>query len=100
MVVQPWLGLSADLQEEIVLSSGEPITKKLPGQLSRARELGLRTCLAIDQRGSSGLKFGANFMPHARTIFAAVDHTERLAEIAFDIVVLVRNDDMVTWSRI
>ena len=56
-----WLGQSADPREDILLSSGEPITKKLQGQLSRARDLGFRTCLAIDQRGSS-LNFRANFM--------------------------------------
>jgi hypothetical protein len=51
VIVQPWLGQSANLQDEIVLSSGQPIGKKLRGQLSGARALGYRTCLAIDQRG-------------------------------------------------
>ena len=97
--VQPWLGQAADLREEIVLSSGEQITKKLQGQLSRARDLGFRTCLAIDQRGSSDLKFGANFMPLPGTIAAAVGQTEAAAKLSFDVIVLVGNDDTITWIR-
>lgn len=96
--VQPWLGQSADPREDILFSSGEPITKKLQGQLSRARDLGFRTCLAIDQRGSSDLNFGANFMRwgHDRP---AVGQTEAAAKLSFDVVVLVGNDDTDTWIR-
>jgi hypothetical protein len=97
--VQPWLGQSANLREEILLSSGEPFTKKLKGQLSRARELGYRTCLAIDQRGSPDLQFGANVMPLPGTIAAAVTHVENVAEVSFEVVVLVRSDDTVAWIR-
>ena len=39
VVVQPWLGQSANLREEIVLSSGEPLEKKLGGQLKHAGSL-------------------------------------------------------------
>ena len=97
--VQPWLGQSANLREEILLSSGEPITKKLKVQLSRARELGYQTCLAVDQRGSPDLKFGANFLPLPDTIAAAVRQVEDDAEVSFEMVVLIRSDDRVAWIR-
>ena len=97
--VQPWLGQSANLREEIVLSSGQPLAKKLRGQLSRARELGYRTCLAIDQHGSPDLKFGANFLPLPGTIVAAVEEVEAEVGDSFDAVVLIREDDAVHWIR-
>jgi len=97
--VQPWLGQSANLREEIVLSSGEPLGKKLTRQLSRARELGHRTCLAIDQRGSPDLEFGANFMPLPGTIIAALVQVEAAAGESFDVVALIREDDALYWIR-
>lgn len=99
VVVQPWLGQSANLREEIVLSSGEPLGKKLRGQLKHAGELGYRTCLVIDQRGSSDLKFGANFLPLPGTIVAALEQLEAVAGASFDILVLVREGDTVHWLR-
>ena len=97
--VEPWLGQSANLREEIILSSGEPLGKKLRGQLSRARELGYRTFLAIDQRGSPDLRFGANFLPLPGTIVAAVEDVETEARDSFDVLVLIREDNTVHWIR-
>lgn len=97
--VQPWLGQSANLQDEIVLSSGDPLRKKLRGQFSRARDLGYRTCLAVDQHGSPDLKFGANFLPLPDTVSAALQQVEATAGTSFDIVVLVRDGNTVHWIR-
>ena len=97
--VQPWLGQSANLREEIVLSSGEPLGKKLTRQLSRARELGHQTCLAIDQRGAPDLEFGANFMPLPGTIDAALGQVEVEAGESFDAVAVIREDDALYWIR-
>ena len=99
VIVQPWLGQSANLQDEIVLSSGQPLGKKLRGQQSGARALGYRTCLAIDQRGAPDLRFGANFMPHPETIAAAVEQVEVEAGAPFDLLALIRDDDTVRWLR-
>lgn len=97
--VQPWLGQSANLREEITLSSGELLSKKLRGQLSRARDLGCRTCVAIDQHGSPDLRFGANFLPLPGTIAAAVEQVEATVGTSFDIVVLIADGDRVHWIR-
>ena len=53
----------------------------------------------IDQRGSSDLKFGANFLPLPGTIVAALEHIEAVAGASFDILVLVREGDTVHWLR-
>ena len=82
--VQPWLRQAANPQEEIVLSSGEPLTKKLKGQVSRARELGCWACWAIDRRGSPDRKFGAN-LPSPGTIAGAVEQAEVATESSFDV---------------
>lgn len=95
--MQPWLSQSANLREEVVLSSGEALGKKLRGQLSHARGLGYRTCLAIDQSGSPDLRFGANFLPLPGTIIAAVEQVEAAAGASFDILVLI--GDTVQWLR-
>lgn len=95
--VQPWLGQSANLIEEVVLSSGDALGKKLRGQLARARGRGYRTCLAIDQSGSPDLRFGANFLPLPGTIVAAVEQVEVTAGASFDVLVLV--GDSVQWIR-
>ena len=97
--VQPWLGQSANLRDEILLSSGEALARKLHGQFSHARGLGYRTVLAIDQNGSPDLKFGGNFLPHPNTIIAAVEQVESAAGILFNILVLVREGDTVHWLR-
>jgi hypothetical protein len=97
--VQPWLGQSANLGEEILLSAGEALGKKLRGQFSHARGLDYRTCLAIDQGGSPDLKFGANFLPLPGTIIAAVEQLEAVAGESFDILVLLREGDIVHWLR-
>jgi hypothetical protein len=99
VIVQPWLRESANLHDEIVLSSGQSLGKKLRGQLSGARALGYRTCLAIDQRGAPDLRFGANFMPHPETIVAAVEQVEVAARVSFDLLALIRDDDTVRWLR-
>lgn len=99
VVVQPWLGQSANLQNEIVLSSGDALARKLRGQLSGARGLGYRTCLAIDQRGAADLKFGANFMPHPETIVNAIEQVEVEAGTPFDLLALIHDDDTVRWLR-
>ncbi len=97
--VQPWLSQSANVSEEIVLSFGEPLGNKLTKQLSRARELGHRTCLAIDQRGSPDLEFGANFMPLPGTIIAALVQIEAAAGESIDVVALILKDDALFWIR-
>jgi hypothetical protein len=99
LVVQPWLSQTANVREEIVLSSGDALGKKLRRQLSRARALGYRTCLALDQRGSTDLKFGANFLPLPDTIVAAVAEVEADAGDSLDALVLIREDDRVDWIR-
>jgi len=99
VVVQTWLGQSANLRVEVVLSSGKPLTKKLRGQLSRARELAYRTCLGIDQHGSPDLKFGANFLPQPTTIARRSEEVEAQAGNMFDMIVLIGNDESVHWIR-
>jgi len=97
--VQPWLGQSADLAEEIHLSSGDVLGKKLQRQLARARTLGYRTCLAIDRRGAADLEYGGNFLPAPETILAAVEREEADVGETFDVVALVSSDDVVRWLR-
>ena len=97
--VQPWLSQSANLRDEILLSSGEAFAKKLRGQLSHARGLGYRTVLAIDQNGAPDLKFGGNFLPLPGTIIAAVEQMESAAGASLDVLILVREDDTVHWLR-
>lgn len=97
--VQPWLGQSANLREEILLSSGDALRKKLWGQFSRARDLGYRTCVAIDQRGPRDLMFGANSLPLPDTVAAAVEQVEATVGSSFDIVILIGYGDRVHWIR-
>jgi hypothetical protein len=96
---QPWLSQSANVREELVLSLGEAFEKKINRQLSRARVLGYVTCLAIDQRGSPDLKFGANFLPHPGTIVAAIEEVEAAAGDSIDALALIHEDDTVLWIR-
>lgn len=77
IVVCPWLGSTADLADEVASSMGTATRKKLLGQLRRARDVGYRTALAIDGRGHDGLKFGANYLPSARTVQFVVEGLER-----------------------
>lgn len=97
--VEPVLGQSANVREEIVLSSGEALKKKLRGQLSRARALGYRTCLAIDQRGSRDLEFGANVLPLPETVVAAIEQVEATVGTLCDILFLIQESDRVLWLR-
>jgi hypothetical protein len=97
--VQPWLGQSANLHEEIVLSLGRAFEKKLKRQLFRTRKLGYRTCLVIDQQGSPDLRFEANFLPMPETILAAIEDVEAAAGHSLDTIALVREGDAVLWLR-
>lgn len=97
--VQPWLGQSANLTEEIVLSFGNPLEAKLKGQLLKARSLGYRTCLAIDQRGSPDLKYGANFLPSPETILIAIQKVEAKVGTSCDYLVIIRENEAVYWIR-
>lgn len=99
VVVQPWLSRSPNVLEEIVISTGEPIGKTLRRQLSYARAFGYWTCLAIDQRGSPDLTFGAHFLPLPGTIILAVQQVEATEGDSFDAAVVVREDDAVVWIR-
>jgi hypothetical protein len=97
--VQPWLSQSANLKEEVMLSSGEALGRKLRGQFSQARGLGYCTCLAIDQSGPPDLRFGANFLPRPGTIIAAVEQVEATAGASFDVLVLLEERHTVQWLR-
>jgi len=97
--VQPWLGTTADVRQEVIASSGETLGRKLRKQLARARELGYRTALSVDQHGSQDLRFGANFLPLPGTIIRAVEEVEEREKLSLDVLVLVRDDDSVHWVR-
>ena len=97
--VQPWLQTSFRVSEEIFNSAGPSIAKKLRGQALRARELGFRAMLAMDQRGSRDLKYGANYMAHPQTIRIALERTESDVEQNFDSVAVVQANDTVNWIR-
>lgn len=97
--VQPWLGQLTNLTEEIVLAFGNSLEEKLKGQLVKARALGYRTCLAIDQRGSPDLKYGANFLPLPETILIGVHKVETKVGTSCDYLAIIRENDAVHWIR-
>jgi hypothetical protein len=97
--VQPWLGQCENVREEVVRSFGKSLANKLQGQFSRARELGYRTCLVIDQHGPPGTQFGANFLPLPGTIITAVEQVEARMKASIDLLILVPGDDTVQWLR-
>lgn len=97
--VEPVLGQSANVREEIVLSLGDALKKKLRGQLSRARALGYRTSLAIDQRGAPDLEFRANVLALPETVASAIERVEATVGTLCDILVLIQESDRVLWLR-
>lgn len=97
--VGTWLQGSFRVQDEIFNSAGPSIAKKLRGQALRAHELGFRTMLAMDQRGSRDLKYGANYLAHPQTIRIALERTESDVEQNFDSVAVVQANDTVNWIR-
>jgi hypothetical protein len=99
ITVSPFLGEHAQIRAEIVSSSGESLAKKLNGQLARARLLGKRIGLAIDQRGSSDLKFGANWMAHSETIAMAIQEVEQETARSLDFLAIAKADNTVEWLR-
>ncbi len=98
--VCPWLSSTADLAEEVSSTSGFAVRKKLEGQFGRARDLGYRAALVMDQRGAEDLTFGANFLPSPSTILSVVEEIERQAAVAFDGLLLIdpQNDlQLLRW---
>lgn len=98
--VCPWLSSTADLAEEVSSSTGLAVRKKLEGQFDRARSLGYRAALVMDQRGAEDLTFGANFLPSPSTILSVVEEIEREAAAAFDGLLLIdaQNDlQLLRW---
>lgn len=100
VVVQPWLTHSAKVVDEVVGSLGPALRKKLTQQLTRARPLGYITCLVVDLRGASDLKFGANFLPSPETVAEAIELVEAEVGIDLDRAALIRENDSVIWLRI
>lgn len=97
--VQPWLGQSANVREDLRLSSGNALKKKLLGQFQRAREMGYRTCLAIDQRGASDLKYGANFLAIPQIVVAFLEEIEAEVGTSLDLAAIIHENDGVSWVR-
>lgn len=98
--VDPWLGRTADLRVELITSSGEAISKKLLRQFGRARGLGYRTCLALDQKGASDLQYPGNFLPSPHTVLRAVTDIEHHLGVAADALALLATGGSVQWLRL